>query len=175
MKLREAVIQDVEKLVDLVNSAYRGDFSKKGWTTEAELLGGQRIDRQSVIDQMKLKDSVILVYEQEPKILACVFLSKKDSRTAYLGMFTVHPELQGQGLGKHVLSTAEDFCRREWGIQVVEMTVIRQRPELIAWYERRGYERTGRTEDFPYGDERFGIPKRDELVMEVLTKMLSAF
>ncbi|MCE3010702.1 MAG: GNAT family N-acetyltransferase [Proteobacteria bacterium] len=170
MKLRKAVIQDVEKLASLVNSAYRGDSSKKGWTTEADLLDGQRTDAQSLTAQMTQNESVMLVYDENEVILACVFLHRKDSRTAYLGMFTVHPELQGRGLGKEILAGAEKYCQSQWGSHRIEMTVIRQRPELIDWYERRGYKKTGRTQDFPYGDERFGIPKRPDLVMEILTK-----
>jgi len=173
MELREALIQDVEKLVELVNSAYRGEFSKQGWTTEADLLGGQRTDRDSLVEQMTQPNSVILIHETSHQILACVFLQKKNHTSAYLGMFTVHPSLQGKGLGREVLEAAENYCRAQWKLQKIEMTVIRQRLELISWYERRGYQRTGKTHPFPYGDERFGIPKRDDLIMEVLAKSIS--
>ena len=87
-------------------------------------------------------------------------------------MFSVRPGLQGSGLGRFMLTTAENFARAEWKCIKMEMTVISIRAELIAWYERRGYHRTGRFKPFPYGDARFGIPKRDDLQFELLEKLL---
>ena len=86
-------------------------------------------------------------------------------------MFAVDPaEQAGSGLGKRVLAEAERIAREEWRCRAMRMTVIVQREELIAWYGRRGYRRTGDYQPFPYGDERFGIPRRDDLRFEVLLK-----
>lgn len=87
-------------------------------------------------------------------------------------MFAVRPELQGGGLGKVIIAEAERTAQETWGAREMRMTVIRQRSELIAWYERRGYRRTGQLTPFPYGDERFGIPQRADLEFELLVKPL---
>ncbi len=170
---RIARAEDVEALTALVNSAYRGDSSRRGWTTEADLLDGQRTDSDSLRETISSPEDVILVLEGGPEgeLVACVNLRRKQGH-AYLGMLTVRPELQGSGVGKQLLDLAEQFVRQQWGLSSVEMTVIRQRTELIAWYERRGYRRTGRCEPFPYGDPRFGLPRVEGLEFEVLEKPL---
>jgi ribosomal protein S18 acetylase RimI-like enzyme len=84
----------------------------------------------------------------------------------------VRPELQGAGLGRVVLAEAERIAREEWGVREMHMTVIHLREDLIAWYERRGYRRTGEMSPFPYDDQRFGIPRRDDLQFELLVKAL---
>lgn len=162
---------DVDRVCALVNSAYRGDSSRKGWTTEADLLGGQRTDPVSLRETLAAPDSVILLLERDGALVGCVNLRRQPDR-AYLGMLTVSPELQAGGVGKRLLELAEQWVRDTWQVWLVEMTVIRQRAELIAWYERRGYHRTGHTEPFPYGDDRFGLPKRPDLAFEVLEKRL---
>jgi ribosomal protein S18 acetylase RimI-like enzyme len=169
-----------------VNSAYRGDSSRVGWTTEADLLGGQRTDpdalRESIEQGETMGDRVLLVHEAvQPSgpaggsaalaIDACVQLERHGDE-AYLGMFTVRPTLQGGGLGRRLLAGAEQDARRRWGVTAVHMTVIAQRAELIAWYERRGYRATGETAPFPYGDARFGEPLRPDLHFVVLRKVL---
>jgi len=88
-------------------------------------------------------------------------------------MFAVRPTLQGGGLGKAVLAEAERLVVERWGVSEMHMTVISVREELIEWYERRGYRRTGKMSPFPYGDERFGLPKRDGLEFELLVKVLA--
>jgi ribosomal protein S18 acetylase RimI-like enzyme len=98
---------------------------------------------------------------------------ERQGGSGYFGMFAVDPELQGGGLGKTVLAEAERIAREQWQCGAMRMTVIEQRAELIAWYERRGYRRTGEYQPFPYGDERFGIPRRDDLRFEVLLKEFS--
>ncbi len=92
---------------------------------------------------------------------------------AYFGMFAVRPALQGAGLGKVIIAEAERFARDEWSVAEMHMTVISAREDLIAWYVRRGYARTGEMSPFPYGDERFGLPTRDDLQFELLTKKLA--
>jgi ribosomal protein S18 acetylase RimI-like enzyme len=174
LPLRPATDRDVDGLCALVNSAYRGESSRAGWTTEESLLGGQRTDADSLRGMLAEADSVVLVHEvsaPEVRLDACVFLERRGD-ACYLGMLTVRPTLQAGGLGRRLLAAAEEFARHTWSSRRVEMTVILQRAELIAWYERRGYARTGRREPFPYGDERFGLPRQDDLVFEVLDKEL---
>jgi ribosomal protein S18 acetylase RimI-like enzyme len=167
---RPATIHDLEKLSDLVNSAYRGDSSKKGWTTEADLLGGQRTDPES-LKNMISGNQIILLAMDVDNFVGCVYL-KNEGKTSYLGMLTIHPGLQSGGLGRQLLHNAEGYVVNEWCAQKMRMTVISVRSELISWYERRGYRRTGHMEPFPYGDEKFGLPKRDDLEFEVLEKTL---
>ena len=175
MQFREAVPEDIERIVKLVESAYRGDSSRQGWTTEADLLGGQRTDQEEIAELLSDDSSKILLAIDQLDIKACVNLKKlkQASSCSYLGMFAVNPAEQGKGIGKQLLHFSEDFVRNNWHCEKIEMTVIRQRPELIAWYEKHGYYKTGEQREFPYGDERFGLPKRDDLVMVVLEKTLA--
>lgn len=168
---RAATPADVPALVELVESAYRGDASRAGWTTEADLLDGRRTDADGVAQVIANPDGVLLVAERAGEILACCQLEHRGDR-AYFGMFSVRPSLQGGGIGRSVLVEAERVAREEWGVGALEMTVIEQRAELIAWYERRGFSRTGVYSPFPYGDERFGVPRRPDLRFETLTKVL---
>ncbi|MFF5920031.1 GNAT family N-acetyltransferase [Streptomyces flavochromogenes] len=169
---REAVLDDVPALVPLVESAYRGDASRGGWTTEADILQGQRTDPEGVAAVITTPNSRLLVVERDGEIVACCQLEHR-AEAAYFGMFAVRPELQGAGLGKRIIAEAERRVRELWDVREMHMTVISVREELIAWYERRGYRRTGRMTPFPYGDERFGLPQRDDLEFELLVKPLS--
>jgi GNAT superfamily N-acetyltransferase len=162
---------DAESLSRLVNSAYRGESSRRGWTTEADLLGGQRTDPGTLRELISVDNNAILLMHRNAGLIGCVFLQRK-ARSAYLGMLTVLPELQAGGIGSRLLAAAEDWVFEIWRFRLVEMTVIRQRSELIAWYERRGYVNTHRREPFPYGDDKFGIPKRPDLEFVVLEKYL---
>jgi ribosomal protein S18 acetylase RimI-like enzyme len=157
--LKPATPTDLSELTTLVNSAYRGDSSRKGWTTEADLLGGIRTSEESLAETIAKPGATILIHRDETtrELIGCVYLEKKDD-LMYLGMLTVSPEIQAQGIGRYLLAGAEAYAR-QLGCQAVEMTVISQRAELIAWYERRGYALTGETRPFPMGDERFGQPK----------------
>ncbi|MGA5730145.1 GNAT family N-acetyltransferase [Streptomyces seoulensis] len=168
---RDATDADVDALVALVESAYRGDASRAGWTTEADILDGQRTDPEGVRQVIKTPDSRLLVVEREGRIVACCQLEHRGAH-AYFGMFAVSPTVQGAGLGKTVLAEAERQARADWGVTEMHMTVISVRDDLIGWYERRGYRRTGETTPFPYGDERFGIPRRPDLCFELLVKPL---
>ncbi|MFD5464651.1 GNAT family N-acetyltransferase [Kitasatospora sp. NPDC127059] len=170
---RTATLADVPALVALVESAYRGETSKAGWTSEADLLGGQRTDAEAVAEAVGHADGLVLLAERDGELLACCQLERRGDR-AYFGMFSVRPGLQGGGIGRAVLARAERLAGEEWGVGVMEMTVIEQRSELIAWYERRGFRRTGEYSPFPYGDERFGIPRRPDLRFERLIKELKA-
>jgi GNAT superfamily N-acetyltransferase len=173
---RDAVLADVPAIVALVESAYRGDASRAGWTTEADMLDGQRIDPQGVGEVIAKADSRVLLgfapSENAGDLLACCHLEKQ-ADSCYFGMFSVKPTLQGGGVGRAMIEQSERLAHDEWKCTKMEMTVISIRDELIDWYQRRGYRRTGRFKPFPYGDERFGIPKRDDLRFELLEKILA--
>lgn len=199
---RFATLADVPAIVALVESAYRGEESERGWTSEAHLLGGQRTDPGMIEEALARPGTHILLAEEDGELVVCCEINAPgpdgktaDPRpslndpamdpvdhgcgpghsppaTAYFGMFSVKPSLQTGGYGKRVLAEAERVAREELGAEAMEMTVIRQRGPLIEWYERRGYVRTGERRPFPYGDERYGVPKVDDLEMVVLAKQL---
>jgi ribosomal protein S18 acetylase RimI-like enzyme len=168
---RDATESDVDALVALIESAYRGDSSRAGWTTEADILQGQRTDPEGVRAVVEDPRSRLLTVARDGELIACCQLEHR-GEAAYFGMFAVRPGRQGGGIGRAVLAQAERLAVRTWGVREMHMTVISVREDLIAWYERRGYRRTGETTPFPYGDERFGIPQRDDLAFELLLKEL---
>ncbi len=168
---RNAMLAEIPAIVALVESAYRGDASRKGWTTEADMLEGQRIDPAGVAEVIAKPDSRVLLAERGSSMLACCHIEKQ-GMACYFGMFAVSPTLQGAGVGRLMLNEAERIAREDFGCSEIQMTVISIRDELIAWYDRRGYRRSGVYKPFPYGDERFGIPQRDDLRFEVLVKSL---
>lgn len=171
MTLRQATEADVPALLELIQSAYRGDASRAGWTTEADLLDGSRTDADLL--RMDLADpaTTLLVEADSGGLLACCAITGRDDGTAYFGTFAVRPGAQGSGVGGRMLTAAEARARAA-GCARMEMTVLAQRPELLAWYARRGYARTGGTRPFPYGDERYGRPLREDLEFLVLAKPL---
>ncbi|MDX6741085.1 GNAT family N-acetyltransferase [Actinocorallia sp. A-T 12471] len=168
---REAGQDDVARIVALVESAYRGDSSRTGWTTEADLLDGQRTDPEAVRALLTADGSLVLLAERDGSLVACCHLERR-GETAYFGMFAVSPAEQNSGLGRTVLAEAERVARARWAAREMQMTVITLRTELVAWYERRGYRATGEIRPFPYADERFGRPRRDDLDFSVLVKPL---
>ena len=158
MELKKATLKDIPDLIKLINGAYRGDSSKQGWTTEADLLDGVRTDSENLAEMINKDDAVILQSFNENNILqACVYLEKKQ-HIMYLGMLTVSPLEQSKGIGKQLLCEAEKYAEQQM-CNIVEMTVISLRKELIAWYEKRGYNNTGETKPFP-NDIKFGVPKQ---------------
>ena len=171
LMFRGATAADLDALVALVTSAYRGDVSRQGWTTEADFLEGNRIDRDVLLRDIERPRSRVLVAERDGTMLACAHVCEEGG-AGYFGMFSVQPGIQGGGIGKAVLAEGERIAREEWALPTMRMTVIDIRDELMAFYERRGYVRTGIKKPFPYGDTRFGIPLRDDLRFEVMEKAL---
>jgi GNAT superfamily N-acetyltransferase len=174
LSFRFAAAADVPAIVSVVESAYRGDVSRTGWTTEADLLDGQRTDPEAVAATVAAPDSVVLLAETDGMLAGCCHLERRAAAEVYFGMFAVRPGSQGQGWGAQILAEAERLASDEWHAAQLVMTVIGQRDDLIAWYERRGFRRTGESKPFPYGDERFGIPKRPDLSFVVLAKPLAS-
>lgn len=154
-----ATKKDTLLLVALLNSAYRGDASKKGWTTEADIIEGTlRTDEANITELMQQPDTTFLKYSNDKnEIEGCVFLQKKGEKL-YLGMLSVSPTIQAKGIGKQLMTAAEEYARKV-GCLSIFMKVISLRHELIAWYERQGYKKTGNTEPFPV-DNPFGKPKQ---------------
>ncbi len=171
LHFRRATASDVPAIVTLVESAYRGDASRRGWTTEADLLDGQRVDPQGVQEALSSPQGCVLLACRGPELVACAQLDVEDG-AGYFGMFAVRPDGQGAGVGKRVMAEAERIARQEWRLTHMRLSVIDLREELIAYYLRRGYRRTGIHKPFPYGDARFGLPRRDDLRFEILEKAL---
>lgn len=170
MSIQIADLNDVPALVTLMDCAYRGESSKKGWTSEGDLfIGNKRTDEENLKRLLQEPDAVFLKYVDEDVILGCMLLHKKKQRL-YLGMFAVSPDAQGKGIGKAMLAAADEYAKRK-ACKLIFMTVITVREDLIAWYEKHGYKRTNRILPFPV-DERFGIPTRP-LEMIVLEKTLT--
>lgn len=169
MKLATATPADAPRLTHFVNAAYRGDTARQGWTTEADLLDGQRIDEEGMQEMLARPGAAILLCLNEAGELLGSFHAQAQGDLLYLSMLAVTPTGQAQGVGKFLLNAAEDYGRQH-GCTTSKMTVISVRTELIAYYERRGYHLTGATEPFPT-DPRFGIPKQP-LVLLVLEKAL---
>jgi ribosomal protein S18 acetylase RimI-like enzyme len=174
VRFRQAVASDVPAIVALVESAYRGEASRSGWTTEADLLDGQRTDALDVSGLVAGPRTRILLAldEAEDTNLLGSVLVGDEGNAVYLGMFAVRPSSQARGVGRALLAEAERVGRQVLGHKVARMTVLVQRPELIAWYERRGYRLTGESQPFPYGNPRLGLPRREDLVLAVLRKEL---
>jgi len=168
MPITKATLVDATELTALVNSAYRGNSSQIGWTSEAHLLDGIRIDEPTMAEYLEAGDTTILKYTNgEGKIIACVYLQKREGRRLYLGMLTVSPTLQANGIGRQLLHQAE-VSAAKLDCETIFMTVITTRAELIEWYKRRGYIDTGKREPF-HDTKKFGIPK-EHIELMVLEK-----
>jgi len=158
MPITKATQVDVPELNVLINSAYRGETSKKGWTTEANLLDGLRIDEATLIKYFEDPNIIILKNTGETgKITGSVYLEIRGPKL-YVGMFSVSPTLQNKGTGRDLLLAAETYAK-QLNCHTLTMTVISTRLELISWYERRGFKATGEIEPFHTGT-KFGTPKQ---------------
>jgi ribosomal protein S18 acetylase RimI-like enzyme len=165
-----AAKEDIASIEKLVNSAYRGDSSRKGWTTEADLLDGIRTNKDVLSGMINRGDSIVLKCNNaKNQLVGCVYLQKKEDKL-YLGMLTVAPDIQAQGIGKKLLQAAEEYAQTQQ-CTAITITVISLRQELIKWYERRGYKATGERKPFPSNDPRFGLPKQ-QLEFIVMEKQL---
>ncbi len=172
LTVRPATVADAEAVSDLVHSAYRSDESRLGWTTEADLVGGQRADAAMVRHIVGLEDDVVLLAVDDDGVpFACCHLERRDDG-AYLGMFAVRPTAQGRGVGRGMLRAAEAYAHDRWGATTLQITVLNHRPELQAWYERLGFAFTGERHEFPYGDNRFGVPQRPDLALLAMVKQI---
>lgn len=171
LPLRPATAADIPDLLALVHSAYRGAASRVGWTTEADLLDGQRTDPDLLAADLANPALTVLYAVDDSGPLACAAVTDRGAGVAYFGMFAVRPAAQGGRVGSAMLAAAEQHARGLGAVRM-EMTVLVQRVDLIAWYVRRGYAPTGETAPFPYGDERWGLPRRPDLAFETLRKDL---
>jgi len=173
VRFRQATLADVPNLQPLVHHAYRGDSARVGWTHEADLLDAARIDEAALADSVADPAQVILLAERDGELIGCVHVTDKGNGLSYLGMLTVSATLQAQGLGRRLIDEAEALARDRFAASRMEMTVIVQRDELIAWYQRRGYRLTGERRPFPATDPRFGVPRRSDLAFVVMEKALA--
>ena len=171
--IRDATRSDIPALHRLIESAYRGEASRAGWTTEADLLAGQRTDPEDLATILEDPRQAMLTAWRGEQLLGCVLIADRGEATGYFGMLSVSPTLQGGGLGRRLVEAAhaalaERFCARR-----VRISVFPQRETLIEWYRRLGYAPTGETLPFPYGDPRFGLPLRDDLHFIVMERSLA--
>jgi len=174
MLLNAAVEADFAEIIDLVNLAFRGSGASASWNIEAGIIEGQRLNEALLREDLTAKPAVrLLIHRDEANgtLLGTVWLDPGKDDVWNLGLLTVRRDLQNKQLGRTLLSAAEDFAK-ERGAHRICMMVVNVRTTLIAWYERRGYALSGETRPFPYGDERFGRPLRDDLHFVVLQKDL---
>jgi len=172
LSFRLAAVADAAEIAALVNTSYRGETSRQGWTTEADLLDGLRVNAGDVQRLIQPEQgaiaSAILLCIIGGEIVATVCL-EKIADAAHIGMFAVNPAMQGYGIGKQLLAYAESYARQHWAVNRFLMHVINVRHELIAFYERRGYRRTGVLEPFPVNPDMWQ-PKLAALQLETLEK-----
>lgn len=164
-EIRPATLADLSALHAVIERAYRGDSARQGWTHEADLVSGTRTDLptlQAIVADPK--QELLTLFEGRGP-LGCVNVAHRGGGLAYLGLLSIEPARQGNGLGRRLLAAAEDHARDAFGCASIEMTVLEQRRELIAYYERRGWRRTGERRPFP-------VPLDPPYVMEVLAKPL---
>lgn len=172
LHFREALSSDIAILHGLVESAYRGASAKAGWTHEADLLDGQRTDQEELAAIIADEAQTLTLAFDGDDLVGCVNVANRGGALGYLGMLTVDPQRQAAGLGRQLMVRAEQAAMSGFGARVMEMTVIAQRKELIAYYERRGYALTPETRPFPLHDPRFGEARRDDLYFVVMQKAL---
>jgi ribosomal protein S18 acetylase RimI-like enzyme len=174
MQLERASDSDFPAIISLVNAAYRGTGAVESWNIETGIIEGTRLTESLLREDMASRPDARLMVTRDPEshaIIGTVWLEPRHDDVWYLGLFTIEPALQKAHLGRALLSAAEDFAMAH-GAKSIRMSVLGVRTALISWYERRGYHRTGETEPYPYGDNRFGTPLRDDLSFVILVKQL---
>jgi len=165
---RTASKSDAEAIAQLVNKAYRPETGSAGWTHESDFVSGNRTSAGQVAEIMSTPDSVILVGLKDSEIVACIQV-EKDGKNSHIGMLAVNPNLQGAGAGKHMLAHAESYANESFCSEKFIMAVVSSRSELIAFYLRRGYQKTGAVHDYPLS-AGVGTPKLSDLKIEALEK-----
>jgi len=171
MLLYPAAETDYAAIAELANLAYRGTGPGAIWNVEAGVIGGERLSESLLREDLAAKPNAnLLTYRDDPEgpLLGTVWLEPRETDIWYLGLLTVHPDLQKRQLGRDLLAAAEDFARERGSRKIHSIS----ENALIAWYQRRGYTLTGETEPFRYHDERFGRPLRSDLHFVVLEKEL---
>ena len=174
MHLERARESDYTEIIDLVNLAFRGTGHEASWNIEAGIIAGQRLTESLLREDLAATANAHFLIHREDadgSLLGTVWLEPKEEGVWYLGLLTVRPELQNRQLGRTLLAASEEFAK-ERGARRIRMTVVNLRETLIAWYLRRGYMLTGETKPYPYDDNRFGTPLRDDLHFVVLEKYL---
>jgi len=173
VSLQPADENDLPDIVAIMNAAFRGSEFGRGWSMDVDYIAGERTN-ESLLREEIAKGAVYLLAKRDgtPVLQGCVSLQASSPERWYLGSLTVNPALQNTGFGRTLLGAAEDYAALH-GAQTIEMTVVNVRHALISWYERRGYRRTGETRPFPYGDDRYGTPKRSDLEFVVLERQLN--
>jgi len=171
LQFAPASLDDVPDLVTLINSAYRGESSRAGWTTEADLLDGKRTDAAELSALLNRTDSLLIVCKSGSVAVGSVHMQRVDA-DVHIGMLAVNPSLQGRGIGKRLLHAAETQARNRWPLQRYLMFVIPCRSELIDFYRRRGYRSTGTFKPFP-AHPKLWCPKVEGLSLEVLEKTVT--
>ena len=166
--IRIARKEDAGNIANLVNIAYRSKLINKGWTNESELVSGNRIDEKSVESLIDRSLSTVLLASGNDNAIACAHLLKQND-SVYLGMLSVDPEVQGTGIGKHVLCEIEDYAWNELAAESIIIDVITQRIELISFYQRRGYQIYGSPKEYPV-HLNVGKPLRNDLTIQQLVK-----
>jgi ribosomal protein S18 acetylase RimI-like enzyme len=173
LMIRAATSADIPALHALIESAYRGEASRAGWTTEADLLGGQRTDPDDLADILVDPAQRMLTAWRDETLVGCVLIADRGQGIGYLGMLSVSPTLQAAGLGRRLVAAAETELAARFGARRVRISVFPQRDALIAWYARLGYRDTGRTLPFDYGNPRLGLPLRDDLHFIVMEREIA--
>jgi ribosomal protein S18 acetylase RimI-like enzyme len=172
MLLESATEADYREIIDLINLAFRGTGPSASWNIEAGIIAGQRINESLLREDLAAKPEAHLLIHRDAadrSLLGTVWLEPEQDGIWYLGLLTVRPELQKQQLGRTLLTASEDFAKKR-AASCIRMGVLNVRDALIEWYQRRGYTPTGVTKPFPYGDDRFGTPLRDDLHFVILEK-----
>ncbi len=170
-QFRKATITDVEAITKLVNNAYRPSTGVSGWTHESDIVSGDRTDIPQIIEILSKKDSVVIVGLNDETIIACVHVERV-GRSSYIGMLAVDPSLQAHGVGKNMLAYAEKYAKDNFNPDKFVMAVVSARHELISFYQRRGYQKTGETMEYPL-NAGVGQPKLENLKVEILEKPTS--
>ncbi|MBC7786011.1 MAG: GNAT family N-acetyltransferase [Methylophilaceae bacterium] len=173
ISFRDALPADASQIAALINASYRGETSRKGWTTEANILDGLRTSEHEIYQLIQAEHSKIIVCIQNETLIGSIHLLHTDD-SAHIGMFVVKPELQNFNIGKQLLTAAESFAQAQWQVKKLAMLVITVRKELIAFYERRGYKRTGLFQEFPVNPAVWQ-PKLKGLKLERLEKLVKLY